>query len=159
LIGCVSNERIYFRGQLRPDILFVGEAVGDVEIALGEPFSGPAGQLLDTLIKESGLDKYKLLFTNSIICIPSNTLGGKLRAPKKTEIDNCSKRLAEFIRLSKPQHIVAVGSVAKRAIEKLHLSFVTIIHPASILRQGEAGYIDHARLVDSLQQLAKRLNA
>lgn len=159
LIGCITNTRVYYRGQLRPDILFVGEAVGDVEIALGEPFVGPAGQLFDSLIHETGLDKYRLLFTNSIICVPSDTIGGKLRTPKNTEIVNCSKRLNDFINLTRPKHIVAVGAVAKRALEKLHVVHDSIIHPASILRQGEAGYIDHARLVDSLEKLEKKINA
>lgn len=41
------------RGAVPCDILFIGEAPGQSEDALGKPFCGPAGKLLDQLINES----------------------------------------------------------------------------------------------------------
>lgn len=41
------------RGDIPCDLLFIGEAPGVSEDALGQPFIGPAGKLLDQLIKSS----------------------------------------------------------------------------------------------------------
>lgn len=41
------------RGQIPAEVLFVGEAPGEAEDTLGKPFKGPAGQLLDHIIRRS----------------------------------------------------------------------------------------------------------
>lgn len=48
-----SHRRCLARGSLPCDVLFVGEAPGESEDVLGEPFRGPAGQLLDEIVRRA----------------------------------------------------------------------------------------------------------
>jgi uracil-DNA glycosylase len=57
--GCGSFEcskahrKVFARGSLPCDIALVGEAPGESEDTIGRPFCGPAGRVLDTIIKHS----------------------------------------------------------------------------------------------------------
>ena len=42
----VKGQTVFGVGRIDPDVCFVGEAPGREEDATGEPFVGPAGQLL-----------------------------------------------------------------------------------------------------------------
>ena len=66
-----------YRGQVPCDILLIGEAPGPSENVLGEPFAGPAGHLLDQIVGQSGLGKFRLCFTNLVGCIPLEAPGQK----------------------------------------------------------------------------------
>jgi uracil-DNA glycosylase len=51
---CRTRERVVFpRGSVPADVVFVGEAPGESENILGQPFVGPAGQLLDGIVAEA----------------------------------------------------------------------------------------------------------
>lgn len=153
LIGCITSTRVHYRGDIRCDVLFVGDSPSEIDIALGEPMLGPPGKLLNTLIEESKLSEYRIAFTNAIICPPSETDGGRLRKPKKVELANCGSRLQEFIRLAMPTYIVGVGSVACETLTKLDIEHYSIIHPAAILRQEEQGDIDMRRTLNTLEAI------
>lgn len=50
----VQRSRVVlYRGQVPCDVLFVGEAPGESEDVVGTPFIGPAGKLLDAMIRGS----------------------------------------------------------------------------------------------------------
>jgi uracil-DNA glycosylase len=49
----VRSNVVLARGSIPCDILFVGEAPGRSEDALGKPFVGPAGILLDEMIEDA----------------------------------------------------------------------------------------------------------
>lgn len=56
---CLCDGRktvVLARGKIPCDVLFIGEAPGDSENVLGQPFIGPAGKLLDEIIREAGPD-------------------------------------------------------------------------------------------------------
>lgn len=156
LIGSICPVRIHYRGKTPCDALLIGEAVGDTEIAFGEPFVGKSGQLLDDALKDAELTKYRLGFTNSIICVPSDSLGGKLRAPRTKEIQNCSMRLTHLIKIVKPKILISVGATATRAIKLLQLPTpihsVQVLHPSAILRSENNQAMDYARLLSGLIQ-------
>ena len=53
-------------GREDAEVIFVGEGPGEQEDLKGEPFVGPAGQLLDTMLEIIGLDRskvYTIIFT------------------------------------------------------------------------------------------------
>jgi len=156
-IGCISKSRTHYSGDIKCDLLFIGDAPSDIDISLGEPFSDRAGKLLKTLVHEAGLDHLRIAYTNAIICTPAESDGGKIRKPKKSEITNCSNRLQEFINLAKPKLLIAVGAVADAALTKMELYHLSIIHPAAILRQEEQGDIDMARTMAVLKKIPKEL--
>lgn len=57
-------------GPDRADILLVGEALGEEEAKVGEPFKGPAGQVLDRILSKVGLDRDSVRVDNCIRCRP-----------------------------------------------------------------------------------------
>lgn len=104
------------RGSVPCDVLLVGEAPGESENALGRPFVGPAGKLLDEIVRRAlaGFDpRPRVAFTNAVGCVPRDEVGGKLREPDGDQLDACKPRLEEFLALARPRLIVAVGAVAR----------------------------------------------
>ena len=53
--------------------MFVGEGPGEREDALGEPFVGRAGQLLDSMLASVGLDRSEVYIANIVKCRPRTT--------------------------------------------------------------------------------------
>lgn len=153
LIGSVCKTRIHYRGAARCDILFVGDSASDLDVSTEEPFSGPAGTLLTELIEDAGLDKYKITFTNAVICVTASSLGGKIRKPTSKEIKACSTRLDEFIRVVRPKAIVAVGADASRSLDMIKQPHVTISHPNNIFRLAENGDVEKVRAIHTLKGL------
>jgi uracil-DNA glycosylase len=49
---CEGARKCIARGSVPCDVVFVGEAPGHSEQTLGQPFVGPAGQLLDDIIRK-----------------------------------------------------------------------------------------------------------
>jgi uracil-DNA glycosylase len=128
------------RGNVPADILFIGEAPGQSEDVLGQPFVGPAGKLLDRQIAEAfgncpGLD-LRLCFTNLVCCIPKDETNKKVGEPDKESIEACSARLDEMLVLCRPKLVVAVGDLADKWLvgDGGVLNKVKITHPAAILR-------------------------
>lgn len=158
VIGSVCNTRIFYRGASRCDLLFVGDAPTDTDIALGEPFADKAGQLLDKLIIEAGLDNYKIGFTNTIVCVPANYTGGRLRNPKSDEIKKCNLRLNALLNIVKPRHIVSVGGQAEKGVKLLQRPYTQLFHPNKILMMDENGEIEIARAIMILKKVKKVLD-
>ena len=141
---------VLLRGSIPASVLFVGEAPGESEDVLGQPFIGPAGKLLDSIIRDAGLKKGQYAITNLIACIPREENGSKLSVPPKESVQACADRLNECIEIVSPNLIVAVGSEAKKWLPKVakgrlaEAEFIDIIHPAAILRMN-ASQIELAR--------------
>ena len=57
-------------GDASADLLLVGDAPGEEEDRCGEPFVGPAGQLLDRMIAALGLSRDRVYITNVLKCRP-----------------------------------------------------------------------------------------
>lgn len=144
--GCSLCERrnrvVLARGKIPCDVLFIGEAPGESEDALGQPFIGPAGKLLDRLIEQAGGGNYRIAFTNLIACIPRDETGEKVLDPPKEAIDTCQERLIEILRIADPSVVVYVGKASQKHAPEAVLHSKTfhepyradIVHPAAILR-------------------------
>jgi len=96
---------------LKPPILFIGEAPGIQEDAVGRPCVGRAGQLLDKMIVAMGLTRDMVYIANCVACRPP-----KNRQPEPDEIVACSYFLDARIKALQPQTIVALGSTAAKTI-------------------------------------------
>jgi uracil-DNA glycosylase len=57
-------------GNQLSDVLLVGEGPGAREDATGRPFVGPAGQLLDELLRSIGWERADVYITNVVKCRP-----------------------------------------------------------------------------------------
>ena len=105
---CLSRKWIVFgTGNPEADLMFVGEAPGVREDASGKPFVGPAGHLLDKVLRRIGLDRASVYITNVLKCQPFGN-----RDPEELEIAKCSPFLHAQIGLIQPKAIVTLGRFA-----------------------------------------------
>jgi uracil-DNA glycosylase family 4 len=132
--------------------LFVGEGPGRQEDAQGEPFVGPAGKLLDNMLRALGLARGTTTYIANIVkCRPVGA-DGRDRPPTADEVAACMPYLVRQIDLIRPDVIVALGKTAAVSLlglpadtslaslrEKIHhyagLPLIVTYHPAYLLRQ------------------------
>lgn len=135
---------VFAKGSVPADILFLGEAPGDSENIIGQPFVGPAGHLLDRIVSDSVRGLYKCCYGNLLCCIPLDENMNKIEFPKEY-VKACSTRLREFVDIVKPRLIVCVGRHAEELVPKVlgaqsitdatsSYFFCAITHPSGILQ-------------------------
>ncbi len=88
-------------------LMFVGEAPGEQEDRRGEPFVGPAGQLLDKMIEAMGWTRAAVYIANTTKCRPPGN-----RNPQPDELAQCMPFLHAQIAAIAPRIIVALGRPA-----------------------------------------------
>lgn len=164
--ACVLHERrkqaVFARGNPEAEIVFVGEGPGAEEDRLGEPFVGPAGQLLDRMIAAMGYRRDEVYICNVVKCRPPEN-----RTPRPEEAIACAKFLRPQLALVAPKVMVALG---RCAAENLGVAppegswrgrwgsyegvpVMPTYHPAYLLRSPE-----QKRIVwDDLKQVLGRL--
>jgi uracil-DNA glycosylase len=149
---CAAARKVVLaRGTVPCEVLFVGEAPGESENVIGQPFVGPAGRLLDHIVEKAlapqGIFKRSCAFTNLVCCIPKDEDGQKLRQPDDEDIWACAERLQHFVGLCDPKLIVCVGAVARDWLDEKrrdhvklhrHIPRIEITHPAAVLRANVA---------------------
>ena len=132
--------------------LFVGEGPGRNEDLQGEPFVGPAGKLLDNMLRALDLARGKDTYIANIVkCRPVGA-DGRDRPPTPDEVDACMPYLRRQIALIQPQVIIALGKTAAVSLLGLPadtalaglrgeprefdgIPLVITYHPAYLLRQ------------------------
>ena len=108
-------------GTLDARIMFVGEAPGGEEEIQGEPFVGPAGQLLTKMIQGMGLARGDVYIGNIMNWRPQMpTAEGRdqvgNRPPTEDEMRYCLPYLRAQIEVVNPQLLVALGSTAAQGL-------------------------------------------
>jgi uracil-DNA glycosylase len=90
------------------DLMIVGEGPGRKEDEAGKPFVGAGGKVLDSMLKEAGLERSELYITNIIKCRPPEN-----RKPFDDEVEICtSNYLEKQLDLLKPKLICTLGATA-----------------------------------------------
>lgn len=113
-----ATQTVFGEGSNHAQVMIVGEQPGDKEDLAGHPFVGPAGQLLDKVLQEAGIDREQVYVTNAVKHFKFE-VRGKLRlhkAPAVSEINACAQWLEREIALIKPKLIIALGATAARAL-------------------------------------------
>lgn len=148
---CEGRSRVVLaRGTIPCDVLFIGEAPGVSEDVIGQPFVGPAGQLLDKIIAQAwdgkytspenrGWDTIDFAMTNLVACFPEEQKKTEDHQPPVESIKACAPRLREFVAMANPKLIVMVGALAQKWVPQLldrkwMAKTCSILHPAAILR-------------------------
>jgi DNA polymerase len=160
--GCLANVRpgkkaVLGVGSLDAKIFFVGEAPGAEEEVVGEPFVGPAGQLLTKMIGAMGL-KREQVYIGNILCwrpqMPTQPGTEQIgnRPPTPQEMAFCLPFLRASIDIVQPDLLVALGGTAAQGL--LAEKFTTLgeargkwhdfagkplmvtYHPSYLLRNG-----------------------
>lgn len=104
-------------GDLEAKIFFCGEAPGAEEETQGEPFVGPAGQLLTRMIQAMGLKREQVYIGNIMNWRPQMPVGPAgiqigNRPPTAQEMNYCLPYLRAQIEVVQPELIVALGATA-----------------------------------------------
>lgn len=139
------TQIVYGVGNPDADLVFVGEAPGRDEDLSGEPFVGPAGQLLtEIIVKGMKIRREDVYIANIIKCRPPQN-----RNPEPDEIAACEPFLKHQLELVKPKAIVALGSFAAQCLLKTRtpisrlrgvwtsyqgVALMPTFHPAYLLR-------------------------
>ena len=167
---CETRTNVVFGvGDPAAEILFVGEAPGEREDALGEPFVGKAGALLDDMLAMIGLDRSRIYITNSIKCRPPQN-----RDPLNTEKEACAPFLQRQLELMQPKIIVCLGRISAMEMikpdfritqehgqffEKNGVLMTALYHPAALLRDTDKKpdtFVDLKRLQAKIRQVCTR---
>lgn len=104
-----ATNPVPFFGPTPADIAVIGEAPGRAEDKEGQPFIGPSGSLLKTIMKKVGLSPAQMLWVNTVQCWPDGE-------PKDHHIDACHSHRWEPIALAEPTSILLVGKKALSTI-------------------------------------------
>jgi DNA polymerase len=91
-------------GNPRAAVMFVGEAPGATEDALGRPFVGRAGRLLDELLTAAGLRRADVWITNVVKARPPEN-----RDPRAPEVAHCMPWLERELAIIQPRLVVPLG--------------------------------------------------
>jgi DNA polymerase len=109
----LRETRVFSTGNPDARLLFVGEAPGAEEERQGEPFVGPAGQLLTRMIAAMGLQREETYITNIVKFRPAvPNQGESNRKPTREEMAACLDFVLAEIEIVKPEVIVALGATA-----------------------------------------------
>jgi len=92
-------------------IAVIGEAPGAYEAAYGIPFTGPSGDLLNTVLEHHGLRRDEIMISNMVSCRPDGN-----EDPPKSALEACAPRLHREIEESGVEKIIAVGKTASHAL-------------------------------------------
>jgi uracil-DNA glycosylase len=128
-------------------LMFVGEGPGEQEDKRGEPFVGPAGELLDKMIEAMGWSRQTVYINNVVSCRPPGN-----RNPQPDEVAACRPFLEARIAAVRPRIIVALGRPAANTLlgtdapistlrgrfhERNGIKVMLTFHPAYLLREPD----------------------
>ncbi len=110
-ISARRSKMVHWRGNPEAKLALVGEAPGAEEDRTGLPFVGPAGILLDELLREAELDPAEDVFIcNLLACRPPGN-----RQPHADELRSCSPRLHWMLgRIVQPKVLLLLGATAAK---------------------------------------------
>ena len=159
---CASRKQTVFGvGHAQADWMIVGEAPGEQEDLQGEPFVGPAGQLLDQMLRavgqsrradsdegreddQAGDPSRRVFIANTLKCRPPRN-----RNPDPDELARCEPFLKRQLALVQPKLILVMGRFAVKQLLKsdeaigrlrgrVHryegIPVIVTYHPAYLLR-------------------------
>lgn len=137
-------------GNANADILLIGEAPGQKEDELGEPFVGAAGKFLDQMLETINLKRADIYITNIVKCRPPQN-----RDPLPEEKEEFWPWLMEQIKVIEPKLIITLGRhalssfVPEPIMSKVHgtilrqdrpglgkIRLYALYHPAAALYNG-----------------------
>jgi len=146
-----SKNLVFGDGNPDSKIMLIGEGPGAQEDIKGIPFVGPAGHLLDKMLKAINLDRSIVYISNVVNFRPPNN-----RKPTDEEIKKYYPFLKKHIEIINPKILVLLGATALNAIigkensiskirgswinkniGSCNLDIITTFHPAFLIRKPD----------------------
>ena len=168
---CGTRHNLVFGvGDEHAELMFIGEGPGEQEDLKGEPFVGPAGRLLDDMLRMIDLDRGRVYIANIVKCRPPGN-----RDPLGVEQEACAEWLRRQIALCSPKIIVCLGRISAKAIidpefriTRDHGVFYDIgprrvmatYHPSALLRdvsKRPEAFMDLRRLRTEIRSVCDRV--
>lgn len=169
-----ATQTVFGAGDAGAPVMLVGEQPGDREDRQGEPFVGPAGNLLREALSDAEIDPAATYLTNAVKHFKWEPRG-KVRlhkTPSVGEVAACRPWLDAELRAVRPRLVVCLGATAAQAL--LGRTFrvtkgrgqvfagpggvpvLATVHPSAVLRAGdpEARRRQRAAFVDDLRRAA-----
>lgn len=115
----LGSEMVFGEGPLDARFVMIGEAPGENEAIAKRPFVGRAGQFLNRLLQDAGIDRKQVYVTNVVKVRPTaEGVGGRLknRAPRVGEIKEGLTILLPELALIKPDALILFGNVPAKAL-------------------------------------------
>lgn len=106
-----DRKLVFGRGFVGAKIVLVGEAPGPDEEREGKPITGHKEKLINQLLKNAGVNKNKVYFTNVLKYSPS-----ALKVPTAKEIKSYIPFLKEELKTINPLVVVTLGNMALNGI-------------------------------------------
>ncbi|MEO8552073.1 MAG: uracil-DNA glycosylase [Kofleriaceae bacterium] len=146
-LSTTRKSIVFGVGDPNAPLMFVGEGPGEQEDKRGEPFVGPAGELLDKMIEAMGWSRRSVYINNIVSCRPPGN-----RNPEADEVAACKPFLEARIGSIAPRIIVALGRPASNLLlgrdapisslrGKFHdrngIKVMPTFHPAYLLREPD----------------------
>jgi DNA polymerase len=149
-----ATQTVFGSGGEGASLMLVGEQPGDREDVAGEPFVGPAGQLLDDALEAAGIDRRLVYVTNVVKHFKwRRAASGKRRIhqrPDRGEVGACRPWLEGEVARVRPKLVVCLGATAAQALidpgfrvtrehgqvrpSALGTPALATIHPSAVLR-------------------------
>lgn len=148
----MRENQITPSGPSNAKIFICGECPGEQEVKEGKPFVGPAGRVLDGLLRDAGIVREQCYITNVLLWRPDGEftkLYGADNAPSD-ELSAAIRALELDIQRIQPNIVVCLGEHANRAVTgNRGITYwrgsvvrgrhggkcIATIHPASIARE------------------------
>jgi uracil-DNA glycosylase family protein len=173
-----GTQTVFGKGSPKAKLMLVGEQPGDREDRVGEPFVGPAGEVLAEALTEAGIDRGEAYVTNVVKHFKWTQGRGKRRLhqrPNTEEVAACRPWLDAELAVVQPQVLVCLGATAAKALlgSKVRVTkdrgrflesdiapnVSVTVHPSSILRIDDDSerHAARAELTADLRKVAKKL--
>ncbi|MBP9821713.1 MAG: uracil-DNA glycosylase [Candidatus Pacebacteria bacterium] len=171
-LRATATQPVFGGGNPKSDIVFIGEAPGKKEDALGKPFIGTAGKFLAEMLASIGMKREDIYITNIVKYRPPDN-----RDPEPDEKEACAPWLIDELNFIAPKIIVflgrhsmnhffptekiseAHGKLLKKEIKSIHTQyFLPLYHPAAALYNGgmrKTLLEDFAKIPEILKQVSK----
>lgn len=116
------TKTVFGEGDPNAQIMFIGEAPGEMEDKTGRPFVGRAGQLLTQMIDDAvGIGRNEVYIANTVKCRPpSNAM------PTHAQTASCKQFLLKQIEIVSPKVIVALGKTALETLLSTEISITKV---------------------------------
>ena len=113
-----ATQTVFGEGPADAKLVLVGEQPGDDEDRAGKPFVGPAGRLLDEILRAAEIDREKVYLTNAVKHF-SYVRRGKQRIhkkPRRIEVISCRAWLESELITIRPHAVVCLGATAATSL-------------------------------------------
>jgi uracil-DNA glycosylase family protein len=172
-----ATQTVFGDGARKAELMLVGEMPGDEEDRHGEPFVGPAGRLLNEILKDAGIERDDVYLTNAVKHFRWEPRGKRRlhKKPSARQIEACRPWLHAEILVIHPTVIVCLGATAAQAqlgrdfrVTKSRGKFfhgqnslwlMATYHPSAVLRAPDASARDKMRreLTADLRSAVKQI--